>query len=180
MRKRELISVAFLAILTFGSTAAKANQDSSDQKPSDTRDTVDINGSWRLVSVEVPGTVVRPDKGEEITYVFKDGKLSVKRSENNDVQTSESSYQLDAKKDPKTIDMTMTIFITATVNGQRESSKQEKKVHGIYNIEGDKLRLCLTYENQDRPTKFVPPAKATGFLILCERQKDGKPAAGNK
>jgi hypothetical protein len=42
-------------------------------------------------------------------------------------------------------------------------------MHGIFSVEGDKLRLCLTYADQERPTKFVPPPKGTGFLIVCER-----------
>jgi uncharacterized protein (TIGR03067 family) len=130
-----------------------------------------LKGSWRLLRVEGPGVVVRPNKGEEIIYEFEEGKLSVRRSEGNEVQTAENTYQLDDTKDPKTIDMTMTFFVTATVNGKTQSSKQEKKVHGIYDVEADNLRLCLTYLDQERPTKFVPPAKATGFLLVCERLK---------
>ena len=175
MSRRSLIWVASLAAAILGfllyyfiaphfRTTVKTNETVvKSEEPNN------INGSWRFLWVEGPGIVVRPNKGEQIIYVFEEGKLLVRRSEGDEVQTAENTYHVDATKDPKTIDMTMTIFSKTTFNGKTESRTEKEKVHGIYDVEADKLRLCLTYVDQERPTKFIPPAKGTGFMLICER-----------
>lgn len=124
MSRRSLLWMASLGIAIFGFllyyfiTPHFHTTVNSNETVTKSEERNSINGLWKLLQVEGPGIVMHADKGEEIIYEFEDSKLLVTRSKGKEVQTSEETYQLDASKHPKTIEMTMTFFITTTVNGK--------------------------------------------------------------
>jgi uncharacterized protein (TIGR03067 family) len=68
-------------------------------------------------------------------------------------------FRLDAGKDPKQIDL------TEEVNGP-------PTIKGIYVLDGDELRLCLSDQGKDRPAAF-PKKPGPGEILILHRQKPG-------
>ena len=71
-------------------------------------------------------------------------------------------HRLDAAKDPKQIDITVT-----KVNGPPIGI-----IKGIYALDGDELRLCLADMGKDRPAKF-PEKPGPGEVLILHRAKPG-------
>jgi RNA polymerase sigma factor (sigma-70 family) len=77
-------------------------------------------------------------------------------------------HRLDAGKDPKQIDITVTL-----VNGSPVGV-----IKGIYLLDGDELRLCLGALGKDRPAAF-PKKPGPGEVLILQRQRPdaGQPKA---
>ena len=85
-----------------------------------------------------------------------------RKEETADVNT----YQVDDTKEPKAIDMTVTVL--AADDAKTKFGWTKVKMEGIYSIEGDKLRLCLVYANKEkRPSEF----SSKHILIDLQRVK---------
>ena len=80
------------------------------------------------------------------------------------------AHRLDASKNPKQIDITVT-------KGNRESVGVIK---GIYTLDDDELRLCLGEMGKDRPAAF-PDKPKPGDVLVLQRERWGTtpPAAKN-
>ena len=74
-------------------------------------------------------------------------------------------HRLDAGKDPKQIDITVT-----KVNGT--PSSPIGIITGIYVLDGDELRLCLAEMGKDRPVKF-PEKPGPGEVLILHRGRLG-------
>src|SRR5262249_24554123 len=74
------------------------------------------------------------------------------------------THQLDASKDPKQIDITVTRVKGETVGVMK----------GIYVLDGDELRLCLGEIGKDRPTAFPEKRKPGELLVLQRETRDGR------
>ena len=71
-------------------------------------------------------------------------------------------HRLDAGKDPKQIDITVT-----KVNGPPIGV-----IKGIYALDGDELRLCLAALDKDRPAAF-PKKPGPGEVLILQRDYPG-------
>jgi uncharacterized protein (TIGR03067 family) len=71
-------------------------------------------------------------------------------------------HLLDAGKDPKQIDITVTL-----VNGPAIGI-----IKGIYALDGDELRLCLGDKGRDRPAAF-PEKPGPGEVLILQRSPHG-------
>jgi uncharacterized protein (TIGR03067 family) len=99
-----------------------------------------LQGTWRVESMTIDGTKI---PGDELTgrrvividdrYVVIDGTRTIQRGR----------FRIDPSKTPKRID-------TIPADGAN-AGKVDK---GIYEINGDTLRLCYAPPGQDRPTEF--------------------------
>jgi uncharacterized protein (TIGR03067 family) len=70
---------------------------------------------------------------------------------------AEGTYELDPSKTPKWIDIT----------------GKDRKVLGIYRLDGDKLTICLNeHADGDRPTRFASePGSRNDLLMVLRRDK---------
>src|SRR5262249_49727724 len=100
-----------------------------------------LDGEWTMVSVIADGQAVpeaiaktgkRVAKGNETTVTIA-GQLVMK-----------ATFTIDPTKKPKTIDYAMT-------DGPTKGQKQ----YGIYEIDGDTVRVCFAAPGKDRPTEFA-------------------------
>jgi uncharacterized protein (TIGR03067 family) len=71
-------------------------------------------------------------------------------------------HRLDAGKDPRQIDITVTL-----VNGPPVGT-----IKGIYALDRDELRLCLGGRDQDRPATF-PRKPGPGEVLILRRLPSG-------
>jgi uncharacterized protein (TIGR03067 family) len=131
-----------------------------------------IEGTYLLVGAEAFGDPV-PDeilkKGSEADRTFKitaDKMISMKGGKEDP-----ATYKIDASKTPHEIDMV----------GKDGATGKEKKMHGIYKLEGDKLTICMTESDTpaDRPKEFktsADPKTKTLSMMMTLQKKDTKDA----
>jgi uncharacterized protein (TIGR03067 family) len=72
----------------------------------------------------------------------------------------QATFQIDPTKSPKTIDYTQII----------ESKTQGRIIPGIYEIEGDTLRVCRTTGSNVRPTEYSAAARSGHVLLVLKRE----------
>src|ERR1051326_1611407 len=130
------LSVVTVICCSFGFALA---QDDASKK-----DLAKLQGVWRFESMEggFPGDAT----------AFKDLKLTFKGNTASHAgaggKTEEATFKLDATKKPKHID-----FMPLSEPGKGKTMK------GIYDIDGDTLKICGAGENEERPTEFRPTKK---------------------
>jgi uncharacterized protein (TIGR03067 family) len=112
-----------------------------------------LEGRWVVVSVERDGKqdealagAVRVHTADSYTLTPKDGK------------TVTGKWKADATKKPATIDL---------IPG--EGRYKDKVLLGIYELDGETLRICFAEPGKDRPTEFV--ARAGSVLAVHKREK---------
>jgi uncharacterized protein (TIGR03067 family) len=79
-------------------------------------------------------------------------------------QPPPAKYKLDENKKPKTIDLTA---------GGRDGSgkKPDDVLPGIYELDGDSLKICLGLPGKDRPTEPSAKEGAKQTLYTYKREK---------
>jgi len=94
---------------------------------------------------------------------IKDSRLIIKGKEftmKEKIATYKGTFTIDGGKNPKTIDLKFT-----------EGPEKGNTSFGIYELDADDFKLCLTITAKDRPTEFATKAKSgLGFEVL-KREK---------
>jgi len=70
------------------------------------------------------------------------------------------AFKVDATKKPKTMDMTPS-----------EGRYKDKTLLGIYELDGDTLKICFAEPGKDRPTDFTSKAGSGVVLAIHKREK---------
>src|SRR5205814_9222166 len=88
----------------------------------DTKKDIDrLDGTWKFISVEASGMKLPEDQFKNSRLVMKGNQFTVTMGGN----TSKGTYQVDATKKPKTLDVTFT-----------EGNEKGFAMQGIYELEG--------------------------------------------
>ena len=117
-----------------------------------------IEGTWRVVALEINGNKVGDEDAKKITVIFgADGSWNVDADGNQVVQGTST---IDPIKTPKFIDYTPTT-----------GDDKGKQSLGIYEVGENKLRFCVSPAEQARPTEFSSTAGSQHILITFERAK---------
>jgi uncharacterized protein (TIGR03067 family) len=99
-----------------------------------------MQGTWQVVAMEIDGQAVPEEqlkpfkltiKGDKGSHTSPDGKIE------------EATIKLDATKKPKAIDITP---LTGPDKGNT--------MRGIYTLEGDTIKVCMTHKGDVRPAEF--------------------------
>jgi uncharacterized protein (TIGR03067 family) len=109
-----------------------------------------LQGKWTVESFEYNGTPV--ERMKDATREVKDGKYSLTPKVGDVI---EGTIKIDPSKKPKTIDL--------DVNG--------RILKGIYELDGDALKLCYILTDGERPTEFASKPDTSVILILHKRAK---------
>ena len=136
------------AALTAGLLVAADAKDNAVKKDMDA-----LQGKWQLVSLErdgksadVPKDAVRVVKGDTYTVTPRPGV------------TIEGTFKIDPTAKPKAVDITQT-------SGENKG----KTSLGIYEIDGDTLKMCWAPPGKDRPTEFKS-AEGSGILLAVQKK----------
>ena len=116
-----------------------------------------LQGTWIMVALEVDGKLVGEDKLKDTTLVIKGNKY-ITRVREREIETT---FTLDPSKKPKAIDMVFA-----------DGDKKDKVLKGIYEIDGDTLRICRGLSPEgDRPAQFGTWPDTGIFVVTWKRQK---------
>jgi len=149
MRFAKLLRVAF-ALFAVAAVAGCGVALLADGPPD--KDARAIEGEWSLVAVEDSGKPVPTDQLKGVGVTINDGKMTV--SDNN----MTVAIRLDSSVQPHVIDLT--------------GPGQTRPALGIYELDGDTLRICWATEEADaRPKVFRTTATGGGKLIVLKRAK---------
>lgn len=146
-----ILPTVALSILTF-SVAARA-----DDKAAVDKELQKFQGAWTFESVETGGKKGSADELKGMTLKFEGAKHTVSKG---DEVIQVGTQKIDPTKSPKTIDVTMT-----------DGPSKGMVMLGIYEIDGDTLKVCFDFEGRKRPTEFKSPAGSPTFLNVHKRVK---------
>jgi uncharacterized protein (TIGR03067 family) len=116
-----------------------------------------FQGTWTFESSEAGGEKLLADGLKGLVLIFEGDKHTVKKG---DEVIQVGTQKLDPSKSPKTIDVTMT-----------EGPQKGAVMLGIYEINGDTLKVCFDAEGKKRPTEFKSAPGSQTFVNVHKRTK---------
>ena len=116
-----------------------------------------FQGTWTFESSEAGGKELPAGELKGLILTFEGDKHTVKKG---DDVLQVGTQKLDPSKSPKTIDVTMT-----------EGPNKGAVMLGIYEIDGDTLKVCFDLEGKKRPTEFKSAPGSENFVNVHKRVK---------
>lgn len=158
MRWRILLVAALVFVMAAEQKTDKGKQTKpkKDDPAAGKADLAKLQGKWQFTKLINDGIEVAEAGLTSMEIIIKGDKLNRKDGPDDD----EFAFVVDASKSPRAIDLTPT-----------SEERKDKKQQGIYELDGDKLKLCLADPGKRRPTKFASgPGSDDEFMVL-ERKK---------
>jgi uncharacterized protein (TIGR03067 family) len=119
-----------------------------------------IQGAWMVVSGESDGKK-EPDRLSAASqFVFDDDQLSIKIL---GASFAKATLTLDSKKKPRELNAKNT-----------EGPTKGVTLKGIYELDGDDLKICWGIKGGPRPTAFSTSAGSGRRLFVLKREKSKK------
>jgi RNA polymerase sigma factor (sigma-70 family) len=128
----------------------------ADKERPEKTDAERLRGAWAALSVEQAGGPWPGRLVEGYGLVFGDGKVTFRRAGSGSIQYT---LKLDEAAKPKTIDWTLG-GVTCL---------------GIYRLNGDILKLCVSGSKENRPTEFATREGSGHVLLLLKRVREVRP-----
>ena len=129
----------------------------ADEKADAEKELKKFKGTWSVESHEAEGAPAPAEDLKTITLVFEGDKFEVRR----DGKVFQSGTQkVDPSRKPKTVDARVT-----------EGEGKGKVMLGIYQLDGDTLKVCFDPEGKKRPTEFKTATGSGTFLNVHKRTK---------
>jgi uncharacterized protein (TIGR03067 family) len=116
-----------------------------------------FQGTWTIESSVTGGVEIPAEQLKGFSVTFEGAKHTLK-FEDNVFQAG--TQTMDSSKSPKTIDVTMT-----------EGPNKGTVMLGIYEFDGDTLKVCFDPQGKQRPTEFKSPAGSQNFVNVHKRVK---------
>ncbi len=132
--------VTLVFIIAVAQSAVAAEEDAEARKK--------LVGTWK-------GRVENGATGHKLTITTD--LIKGRKDEKRDL--GEGTFKLDLTKKPWRMD-------AAHSKGRRKG----QTYLGIYSLEGDTLKWCVSTPGKERPTEFT--SKGSNFLLVLKRQKD--------
>lgn len=152
MRIALVVLLGTLVLTAPGGTGARA-----DDKADVEKELQKFQGTWTFESVEAGGQALSPDGLKGLILTFEGAKHTVKKG---DEVVQVGTQKIDPSKAPKAIDVTMT-----------EGPNKGAVMLGIYEIDGDTLKVCFDAEGKKRPTEFKSAPGSQTFVNVHKRVK---------
>jgi uncharacterized protein (TIGR03067 family) len=115
-----------------------------------------LRGKWMIESLVINGEAVDLQTLEKKSWHFNGGEIS--RHWSLSFEETGYGFDLDPTANPKTIDIM-----------PHQLRPERPKELGIYQLDGDRLTICMAAANQDRPTAFASDSGSNLMLITLAR-----------
>jgi uncharacterized protein (TIGR03067 family) len=114
-----------------------------------------FQGTWTIESSETGGHALSADSLKDLVLTFEGDKHTVK---NGDEVIQVGTQKLDPSKSPKNIDVTLT-----------DGPSKGALMLGIYEFDGDTLKVCFDPLGKKRPTEFKSSPGSENFVNVHKR-----------
>jgi uncharacterized protein (TIGR03067 family) len=114
-----------------------------------------LQGTWKFIAQEMDGKSAPPEQLEKMTITFKGDKWAVR---DGDKVVQAGTHKFDPTKKPGHVDALVT-----------EGEGKDGKMLGIYEMKGDKMKVCFDPKGKERPKSFK--AGEGQFSAVVERVK---------
>jgi uncharacterized protein (TIGR03067 family) len=138
-------------LVVVGLVAADAKEDAAAE------DLKKMQGDWVVVTMEADGMKIPDDDAQALFRTVKGNEYTVSRYRR---VIGKGTIKLDATRKPRTID--------ALPAG---AAREAKPIVGIYEFDGDKLKLCFAPAGKDRPTEFLTTEGSGHTLTVWQRER---------
>ncbi len=118
---------------------------------------VSLEGTWSVVSMADRGKTLPKSATQGVRFVFSGDKLTMRVLEK---VIAETEFTADATHSPPTIRMTYAGNPTL----------------GIYQLDGDDLKICLSGSADEGPTKFASEADSPNRMLIVLKRGDHGPS----
>jgi uncharacterized protein (TIGR03067 family) len=115
-----------------------------------------FDGTWAIESAELGGQVMPAEFNKTTSMTLSGDQYVVTVGQSPDRGT----FRVDESKSPKTMDITGT-----------EGPNKGKTIQAIYELTGDKLRVCYDLSGGNRPTEFASKPDSQLCLVTYHRGK---------
>lgn len=150
--------ISLVALLcTVGFAAFGGSCTLADEKADLEKEVRKFQGTWTFESCEAGGQQLPADQLKGLVLTFEGDKHTVKKG-NEVIQAG--TQKLDPSQSPKAIDVTMT-----------EGPSKGIVMLGIYEIDGDTLKVCFDAAGKKRPTQFKSAPGSETFVNVHQRLK---------
>ena len=153
--KQRLLPILVVGVLAAG--LAPAAQDRADENKGPKA----FEGTWVAVFAQLNGKQAPKEALKDVTMTFAGEKFTLKEPRIGRVV--EGTFRIDPSKSPR------EYSATAVVGGRKLTTV------GIYELDGDTLKICYTPEGGNRPAGFSTKggtAEQPVFLTVYRRQQD--------
>lgn len=134
-----------------------------------------LQGNWRVVKIEDgSGTPPPAEVVKEMWFAIKGDKMTPRRGLT--LAQPPATIKIDPRAKPKAINLLGfgQKPVESPAGGQPKMVPNPDPVPGIYELDGDELRLCLAGPGapKDRPKEFKALDKQRQALLVLRRIKD--------
>src|SRR5260370_21353555 len=123
------------------------------------KDLEKLQGTWKVVSAVEWGDAVPADKVGDIRLTIDGDKVATTGGPGKDAK---ATIKLDASKSPPAIDVT-------------PDDKDAPTMLGVYQLDGDTLKIALNRKGKDRPAEVASKADSGVGLMVLKREKKWRP-----
>jgi uncharacterized protein (TIGR03067 family) len=128
------------------------------QKPDDAvkKELAKLQGTWKFISLEAGGNKLPEDNYKDAVLLIEGDKHTTKHGP----VTYSGTLKIDPSKKPKTIDVHFT-----------DGPEKGKTSFGIYELDGETLKICIGLVDKPRPSEFASKAGSGHVLEVLKREK---------
>ena len=121
------------------------------------KDRTQMTGTWRPIAYQKDGKKAPDEQLAKTRTIFSaDGKIMVQREGKTIVQ---GTIMIDPAKKPK------------QSNGTFTDGELKGTTLGIYEVDGDNMKICYAMPGKDRPTEFSSKPGSGHVLVFYKRAK---------
>ena len=129
-----------------------------DPKAEAKKELAKLEGTWKTEQVKYNGEDVSDQV--KLTLVLKGDQVTLEGNDEVKKDYAKVSVKVDPTTSPRCLDIKV-------LGGQQKDATME----GIYEVKGDRLRLCVKVLGKDRPGKFESPEGSSIALLVLKRDK---------
>jgi uncharacterized protein (TIGR03067 family) len=136
-------------------TAESAKDSAADGAKRSAADLSKMQGNWMMSLMKFNGLKTPEEEVQALFRTVKDSTYNVSRYDREMVK---GTFKLDASQSPKTIDSVL-------------AGQDGKPIPGIYEFDGEKLRICAAPPGKPRPKDFEARLGSQHTLVVWEREE---------
>jgi uncharacterized protein (TIGR03067 family) len=118
-----------------------------------------LQGTWKAVSVTYNGKDFFEKGQATFDFIVKGDEIVVQGNDAVKKEYARLKFKLDPSTMPRIFDLTVTGGIQLNV-----------KMEGIYEVNGEELKLCVRIFGTDRPNKFEAPSGSSNAYLVLKKQ----------